>query len=60
MSLLLFIKDFKGESEFIDYYEKKALLNFNNTIHINNDINTFIEFSTGVAVYSKNGLRVDG
>ena len=52
-------KDFKDNSEFIDYYRERVLSQFKNPIEINEDVKTFIKFSTGVAVYPRDGLDVD-
>lgn len=52
-------KNFISESEFIEYYKKNILINFKKPIYINDNLSTFIEFSTGVAVYPKDGLTTD-
>lgn len=59
MNLLLYIKNFKCNSEFIEYYEKEILSKFKNPIEINEEIKIFVDFSIGVAVYPRNGLKVD-
>ena len=55
---IIIYKEFKGDSQFIEYYEKEILSRFDNPIYINKDIKTFIEFSTGVAVYPRDGSNV--
>ena len=56
---IIIYKAFKCDSQFIEYYEKEILSIFDNPIDINKDIKTFIEFSTGVAVYPRDGSNVD-
>lgn len=56
---IIIYKDFKCNSEFIEYYEKEILSKFKNPIEINEEIKIFVDFSIGVAVYPRNGLKVD-
>ncbi|WP_122638723.1 bifunctional diguanylate cyclase/phosphodiesterase [Romboutsia sp. Marseille-P6047] len=52
-------KDFKDDLEFMHYYKSEILSKFKKPIEINKDVKTFIDFSTGVAVYPRDGLDVD-
>lgn len=56
---IIIYKNFQSNSEFTEFYKNRVLSKFKNPIEINKDIKTLIEFSTGVAVYPRDGLEVD-
>ena len=56
---IIIYKDFKGDSQFIDYYENEILTKFKNPIEIQEGIKITIEFSSGIAVYPRDGAELE-
>ena len=56
---IIIYKNFKDDLEFVEYYEHKILPKFQSPVELTPDVKTFIEFSTGVAVYPRDGLKVE-
>lgn len=56
---IIVFTDFKSSDHFKEYYQNEILSKFKKPIEINKDLKTFITFSTGVAVYPRDGLEVD-
>lgn len=56
---IIVYKDFKSESEFIEFYESEVLTEFNNPIYICDEVEVPIEFSTGIAVYPKDAVTFE-
>ena len=56
---IIIYKDFKGDSQFIDYYESEILTKFKNPIEIQEGIKITIEFSSGIAVYPRDGAELE-
>ena len=56
---IIVYKDFNGDSKFVDYYENKILPKFINPIEIQDGIKLNIEFSSGIAVYPRDGNNLE-
>ena len=56
---IIVYKDFKDELKFIDYYEKEIIPKFENPIEIQENIKITIEFSSGIALYPKDGDNLE-
>lgn len=56
---IIVYKNFNDNLEFIEYYQNKVLPQFQSPIKLTADVKTFIEFSTGVAVYPRDGVEVE-
>lgn len=56
---IIVYKDFNGDSKFVDYYENKILPKFINPIEIQDGIKLNIEFSSGIAVYPRDGKNLE-
>ena len=56
---IIVYKEFKDESKFIDYYEKEIIPKFKNPIEIQENIKITIEFSSGIALYPKDGDNLE-
>ena len=56
---IVIYKDFKGDSKFIDYYENEIIPKFKNPIEIQEGIKITIEFSSGIAVYPRDGDNLE-
>lgn len=56
---IIIYKDFNCDIEFIEFYKNEILPPFTKPIAIQEDVNVSIEFSTGVAVYPRDGVEIE-
>ena len=53
-------KEFKGNEKFINYYENNIVPKFREPIEIQSGVKINIEFSTGIAIFPKDGENLEG
>lgn len=56
---IVIYKEFKDKQNFQNYYHDQILSQFQAPVELTSDVKTFIEFSTGVAVYPRDGVEVE-
>lgn len=56
---IIVYKQYKNDSDFVDFYEKNVVPKFNERIEIEEGIKLSIEFSVGIAIYPRDGASLD-